>query len=83
MLLTLALSVRTCCGVDDFGGGVGVDDAAIGGVRVLALALGAGDAGALMLSTSNASPSGRRMVMAALFLAGLEKALEAVAAGFG
>lgn len=61
---------------------MGVDDAATGGVRVLALALGAGEAGALMLSTSNASPSGRLMTRAALFL-GLEKVLEGVDAGFG
>jgi len=79
----LALSVLACCGVEDFGGGVGVEDAAIGGVRVLALALGAGEAGALMLSTSKTSPSGRLMVIAALFLAVLENVLDGVAAGFG
>lgn len=47
------------------------------------LVLGAGDAGALMLSTSKISPSGRLIVMAALFLAGLENVLDGVEAGFG
>jgi hypothetical protein len=36
-----------------------------------------------MLSTSKASPSGRLMTIAALFLAGLEKEFEGVEVAFG
>jgi hypothetical protein len=69
-----------CSGVADFGGGVGVE-AMRGGVR--ALSLGAGDAGALRLSTSRASPSGRLMRIAALFRGGREKAELAAGEAFG
>jgi hypothetical protein len=55
----------------DFGGGVGVE-AITGGVR--ARLLGAGEPGALKASTSNASPSGLLMTIAALFRAGLANA---------
>jgi hypothetical protein len=65
--------------VDDLGGGVGVE-AMTGGVLVRLL--GAGEAGALKASTSNASPSGRLITMAALLRAGLEKELLGVALAF-
>jgi hypothetical protein len=67
-------------GVDAFGGGVGV--AAITGVLERGW-LGAGEAGALKLSTSNASPSGLLITMAALFRAGLAKAGDGAGFAFG
>ena len=52
-----------------------------GGVR--ARVLGAGDAGALKLSTSIASPSGLLITIAALFRVGLVKAGDVVGLAFG
>lgn len=52
-----------------------------GGVR--ARALGAGEAGALKLSTSIASPSGLLMTIAALLRVGLVKAGDGVGLAFG
>lgn len=49
---------------------------------VLARLLGAGEAGALKASTSRASPSGRLMVIAALFRTGLAKAGDCAEMGF-
>lgn len=52
-----------------------------GGVR--ARALGAGEAGALKLSISIASPSGLLMTIAALLRVGLAKAGDGVGLAFG
>lgn len=56
-------------------------EAMTGGVR--ARALGAGDAGALKLSTSIASPSGLLITIAALFRVGLVNAGDGVGLAFG
>lgn len=56
-------------------------EAMTGGVR--ARALGAGDAGALKLSTSIASPSGLLIGIAALFRVGLVNAGDGAGLAFG